>query len=277
MLAKIPQPLKLLLSVIPFTEFLTDMWTFIRRPEIYNGIDEYVPLNKCLANIFKSISLTAALVTLASMLMADRIPLANLYVLFDRTEFVMTILLQMLILGVTITTIMTTITFYKEKKFFITFFYQVVQAYSVLNMLVVALLYFGINRLFLSIINKGFIILDIAVFTLSLLSLYMFYRLIINPIRQCLNKYYSNSTSWVMAFLICGISLAATQHTPSTFENHGLSIKGFCETYSSVYLSSPSPEYQPKENIVQQCMSFATRQTEPNKYIFKIQYLLSSP
>ena len=43
------------LKIIPGYDFLSEMYIFIKHPEIYDGTHEYAPLVNSGANLFKSI------------------------------------------------------------------------------------------------------------------------------------------------------------------------------------------------------------------------------
>jgi len=253
MLTSLPQSIKSLFSLISYPEFFRDMLTFIKHPEIYNGEDEYVPLHTCLSNFAKSIVISGLLVSLISILLEKEVPMANIFTLFNKTNYYKIYLLQAGAMGAAITVLCTLLTYGREKKVTPVFFYQVIQAYSVLNIPIIILLYLYINMIFLKSIGIDYIALDSSIFILSISVLYMIYRLIINPIRQCLKKYYHSGTTWVMIVIIFYSSHFMVRHLPSFSENNGLTSDGFCNIYAETYEFSPQIASQSKTALIQQC------------------------
>ncbi|MFY9996671.1 MAG: hypothetical protein WAK61_16980 [Leclercia sp.] len=247
--------LQLLLKEASKYNFLIDIWTFIKRPEIYNGDDEYVPLKTCFANLFKSIAMASLLVALISKLLTNKIPMANLFTVFDSTSYYIMILWQCAITGLMITILFSMITFQKEKKVLVVFLFQVIQAYAVLNIILIPFLYLGINYVILDSFGLGYTSLNIALLIYSFTMIFMVFRLIINPVRQCLQKYYSRRVAFLISFSIYGLSLFTTSLFPSNSENHGISITGFCESYASMYQSSQQMISQPEQRIIERCMN----------------------
>ncbi len=56
------------LRVIPGYDFLSEMFIFIKHPEIYDGTHEYAPLEKSGANLLKSMLFVGSLIAAFSFL-----------------------------------------------------------------------------------------------------------------------------------------------------------------------------------------------------------------
>lgn len=211
-------------TTIPMYEFISDLITFIRRPEIYDGQHEYVPLYKSGGNYIKSLILVGVITGLISFIAKGSVPVDNTSLILKPFAFLIILSYQAISFGMIIWALVFTFIFFKEKKLHTVCFLQTLHAYSVLNLLIPAFMFIGINRIILIVFSTLPFWMDITSLILPLIFFLMTYRLLVKPIQQYISRYYNNLSAWIITAFIFSLGFWLLGHLPSLYNNHVIDI-----------------------------------------------------
>lgn len=216
-----------ILATIPMHEFILDMFTFLRKPEIYDGTHEYVPLNKAGGNYIKSLLFVSVLIGVISWMSKGHLPVDNISHVLLPLTFLFILSYQAIIFGIILWFLLTISIAVKKKSWHAICFFQVLHAYAVMNLCIPALMFLGIN---LIVIKTVFRVepfwISSALLIASLSIFIIFYRLLVKPIQQYVTRFYNNSTAWVITITIFILTIWLLGHFPSPFVNHVVDIEG---------------------------------------------------
>lgn len=196
------------LSIMPGYDFLSEMYIFIKHPEIYDGTHEYAPLVNSGANLFKSILMVGSLITAFSFLSIKVAPIASFKLIFNQLYWYILLLIQPIKFGVFFWLCMSTVTRFKRKVWHSVYFLQVLQAYSVINIMVFFVFCIAVNRILLTgDFNKPSGNIDFTIsLILGVIFLIFIYRLLISPSFNYLSRYYKRSVSAIIIIISISIS-----------------------------------------------------------------------
>ncbi|EOY9170744.1 hypothetical protein [Raoultella ornithinolytica] len=219
------------LKIIPGYDFLSEMYIFIKHPEIYDGTHEYAPLVNSGANLFKSILIVGSLITAFSFLSIKAAPIASFKLIFNQLYWYILLLIQPIKFGIFFWLCMSTVTRFKRKVWHSVYFFQVIQTYAVINIIAFFLFCIAINRIFLTgYFNKPFGNIDLIIgFILAALAFILTYRLLIAPSFHYLSIYYKRPVSAVILLLSLSISYYLSSQIRLVDGKEIINKKEFCE------------------------------------------------
>lgn len=229
------------LRVIPGYDFLSEMFIFIKHPEIYDGTHEYAPLEKSGANLLKSMLFVGSLIAAFSFLSIKSSPITSFKLIFNQIYWYILLMIQPIKFGGFFWLCMSTATRVRKNELHSVYFFQVIQTYAVINIIIFFLFCIAINRILLTgDFNQPFGNIDLMIGSiLALLALILIYRLFIVPSFSYLSIYYNKVTSLIVLLLSIIISYYSSSYIRIIDEKEIINPKEYCEL-SYILKFSPS-------------------------------------
>lgn len=112
------------LKIIPGYDFLSEMYIFIKHPEIYDGTHEYAPLVNSGANLLKSILIVGSLMAAFSFLSIKLAPITSFKLIFNQLYWYILLLIQPIKFGVFFWLCMSTATRFKKMCVIVFIFFR---------------------------------------------------------------------------------------------------------------------------------------------------------
>ncbi|MBY5920141.1 hypothetical protein [Ferrimonas balearica] len=246
---------EIMLESVPGYAFYKEMYYFIKNPEILDGEWESTPLKYSFKNLVNSILLvTSVLITLDWILKG-----------FDILEFPSVInpvllsinlLVQALIFGLIFWASASFVTCFRRVGAHKLYFYQVIQAYALLNFISLILFWFALNRVMVTgsasiSINKNELwfggILGTAALVLA-------WWLLVIPTANYLSRYYSRFGAWVLTLIVLTVTLSINSKVNFGFGQHLLNKSEFCEQIYKIRNQRESVSDTEKSCFIGKCI-----------------------
>lgn len=249
------------LSIMPGYDFLSEMYIFIKHPQIYDGTHEYAPLVNSGANLFKSILIVGSLIAAFSFLSIKVAPIAGFKLIFNQLYWYILLLIQPIKFGVFFWLCMSTVTRFKRKVWHSVYFFQVIQTYAVINIIIFFLFCIAINRIFLTgDFNKPSGNIDLTIgFILAVLALIFTYRLLIAPSFHYLSIYYKRPVSAVILLLSIIISYYLSSQIRLVDGKEIINKKELCELSYTLKANSSYINEINKNLFLNACINIFSR------------------
>lgn len=229
-MTSINEVIKHALNVIPGVKFYNDMITFIRHPEIYDGIEEYTPLKNALGNLLKSTLAISVVITLIKWSMLNNSLIANLELVINPLVLYISLFSRAIVISFIFWSSVSILSFATNRKISILYFLQTLQVWSVLNPLGIILFWVALNRVIENgnseeAVNSLDFLFGIGVSTCSFI---LIYKLLLRPVYIHL-KYVLRIKNPLITTLT-GISIAfiSNIYLPNLFSKAMINEKSMC-------------------------------------------------
>ncbi len=188
---------------IPNSNFWKRLWLFIVSPNMPTDDLENSNLKKyALKNLIASFFLTFGVVYFIEHLIPNLFK-TNVSTIINPVYLSINIALQAVAFGIILSIASSVILLLKERKIHKIIFFQVIQVYTVLNLIITLLFWISLNR----ILNTGNINISINNIdywlggVIGLLVFILFFRLLFNPLWKYIKQYYSKYLALVFTIL----------------------------------------------------------------------------
>ncbi|VUS37290.1 hypothetical protein SB6411_05134 [Klebsiella spallanzanii] len=249
------------LKIIPGYDFLSEMYIFIKHPEIYDGNNEYAPLVNSGANLLKSILIVGSLITAFTFLSIKSAPITSFKLIFNQLYWYILLLIQPIKFGVFFWLCMSTATRFKKNVCHSVYFFQVLQTYAVINVIIFFLFCIAINRIFLTgDFNRPSGNIDLMIgFILALLVLILTFRLLIAPSFHYLSMYYKKPSSAIILLLSISISYYLANQMKLVDGKRIVNKKEFCELSYDLKINPSHINKIDKNLYLNECINIFSR------------------
>ena len=138
------------INSVPGNEFYREMLTFLLRPAIYDGMHEYAPLKNPLGNLVKSIIAAGVIVTFIKYLMQGYSIVADIELVINPFVLYLSLFVRAIITAVFFGLGICFITWLTDRKRTFLYTLQVIQAWSLMNLMIIALFWIALHRIFVT-------------------------------------------------------------------------------------------------------------------------------
>lgn len=249
------------LRTIPGYAFFSEMYIFIKHPEIYDGTYEYTPLVNAGANLLKSILIVSSLIATFSLVSFKSTPITSFKLIFNQFYWYIILLLQPIKFGIFFWMCMSAATLIKKRLWHSVYFLQVLQAYSVINIMVFFVFCVAVNRILLTgDSNKPSGNIDFIIgFILVAFFLMLIYRLLISPSFHYLSRYYKRSASAIILIISISTSSYLSSQIKLIDGKDIVNIKEFCELYYDLKKNHLNVNETSKKLYLNECINIFSR------------------
>lgn len=196
-----------ILKAVPGRRFFTRMLYFIKRPEMLDGEWELSPLKHAGENILSSLVLVVGASTIVNHLLTNSsvMPFPSI---INPAYLTLNMTIDAVIFAAIFWGLLACISNFKSRGIYLLYFLQVLQAYSVVNFLIIGMFWVYIQL----IIDQDFLQLEPSYVTLilagsmAILAFIASIWLLVIPVVKYVSTYYSKAFSWCFV----GIALATT-------------------------------------------------------------------
>lgn len=247
---------RLALEALPFHDFLENIWHFIRRPDIKGESLKGSSLRCSGQNFIASLFLVTAVVSSAQYALPQLFDI-DLGQLINPLYLIILLAIQAIMFALILGFVSSILLLPKKPAFHYLIVHQTIQAYAVLNLLVVVLFWIVINRVLKTgDPQEASIELDLWLGGgASIITLWLSWRLLVKPLWRYIASHYATKTAVGATALVLVSSSWANSYVVFGFGDLVINKSAVCrQLYESKMLRGEIDAYVDEQCFVGRCM-----------------------
>ncbi|HFE38884.1 MAG TPA: hypothetical protein ENK06_10785 [Gammaproteobacteria bacterium] len=249
--------LRLAFEAIPFHVFLEESWRFICKPEIEGDSLENSSLRYAGQNFIASLFLVTMVVAFVQYLLPQLFEV-DLGQLINPVYLCLFLAVQAIVFAFILAIAISISVFPKKPAFHHLVAHQTIQAYAVLNLMVVVLFWIGMNRILKTgNFKEASSSLDLWLGGVAgLIALWLIWRLLVKPIWHYIAAYYSKKISFGVAALVFFSSSWVNSYAVFDFGSFVINKSAVCkQIYETKKFSGEIKSFVDEQCFIGHCMS----------------------
>lgn len=241
---------------IPGGTFFYKMVKFIRHPAIDNGSGENIHLQNAVESLVKSTITIGIVIYCIKWSTQNTSLISDIELIINPLALYAMLFVRAMITAAAFGGSLALLVFLIKRKIIYTYFLQVIEAWSTLNILGLVLFWIGLNR----VIETGSIYQPTSLFDqligafLSIIIFILIIWLIIIPTYVHLKEHMQFKTPAIAILLSIGCVLTANSYIPTGLSNHLINKKGVCNILVKKYESKSLTHGISKEEYLLNCL-----------------------